>query len=64
MSDHKDSQFVDSRPMIDIGDFFLWPGESGGPVFMISLNPLTDPDPRITREIHLDAKAVDRKSVV
>jgi hypothetical protein len=58
MSDHKDSQFVDSRPMIDIGDFFLWPGESGGPVFMISLNPLTDPDPRITREIHLDAKAV------
>lgn len=58
MSDHKDSQFVDSRPMIDIGDFFLWPGESGGPVFMISLNPLTNPDPRITREIHLDAKAV------
>ncbi len=58
MSDHKDSAFIDQHPMVDIGDFFLWPGESGGPVFMISLNPLTDPDPRITREIHLDAKAV------
>ena len=58
MSDHKDSPYVDSHPMIDIGDFFLWPGESGGPVFMISLNPLTDPDPRISSEIHLDAKAV------
>ncbi len=58
MSDHKDSQFVDDRPMIDIGDFFLWPGESGGPVFMISLNPLTDPDPRVSSEIHLDAAAV------
>ncbi len=58
MSDHKDSAFIDERPMVDIGDFFLWPGESGGPVFMISLNPLTNPDPRVTREIHLDAKAV------
>jgi Domain of unknown function (DUF4331) len=58
MSDHKDSAFIDELPMVDIGDFFLWPGESGGPVFMISLNPLTNPDPRITREIHLDATAV------
>jgi len=58
MSDHKDSPYVDSHPMIDIGDFFLWPGESGGPVFMISLNPLTSPDPRVSSEIHLDAKAV------
>lgn len=58
MSDHKDSPYVDDHPMIDIGDFFLWPGESGGPVFMISLNPLTDPDPRETSEIHLDEKAV------
>lgn len=49
---------MDDHPMVDIGDFFLWPGESGGPVFMISLNPLTDPDPRITKEIHLDAQAV------
>ncbi len=58
MSDHKDSDYVDGHPMIDIGDFFLWPGESGGPVFMMSLNPLTDPDPRVTSEIHLDAQAV------
>jgi hypothetical protein len=58
MSDHKDSAYIDALPMVDIGDFFLWPGESGGPVFMISLNPLTNPDPRITSEIHLDAKAV------
>ena len=58
MSDHKDSAFIDQLPMVDIGDFFLWPGESGEPVFMISLNPLTNPDPRITREIHLDATAV------
>lgn len=58
MSDHKDSDYVDAHPMIDIGDFFLWPGASGGPVFMISLNPLTSPDPRETSEIHLDANAV------
>lgn len=57
MSDHKDSPFVDAHPMIDIGDFFLWPGKTG-PVFMISLNPLTNPDPRISSEMHLDAKAV------
>ena len=57
MSDHKDSPYLDLHPMVDIGDFFLWPGESGGPVFMISLNPLTDPDPRISSEIHLDAQA-------
>ena len=58
MSDHKDSPFVDALPMIDIGDFFMWPGQTGGPVFMISLNPLTDPDPRVSSEMHLDAKAV------
>lgn len=44
--------------MVDIGDFFLWIGKSGGPVFMISLNPLTDADPRISSEVHLDAQAV------
>ena len=57
MSDHKDSPYVDSHPMIDIGDYFLWPGTSGGPVFMMTLNPLTSPDPRVTSEIHLDAAA-------
>jgi hypothetical protein len=58
MSDHKDSPYVDDHPMIDLGDFFIWPGESGDPVFMITLNPLTDPDPFVTSEIHLDEKAV------
>ena len=57
MSDHKDSPYVDSHPMIDIGDYFLWPGTSGGPVFMMTLNPLTSPDPRVTSEIHLDEAA-------
>lgn len=64
MSDHKDSPFIDELPMVDIGDHFMWIGQSGGPVFMMSLNPLTDPNPRVTSEIHLDAKAIYEFKIV
>ena len=41
-SDHLDSEYIDHYPKRDIGDLFVWSGaESGAPVFLISLNPLT-----------------------
>ena len=62
-SDHLDSPYIDAYPQRDIGDLFVWPGEqTGGPVFLINLNPLTPPvrdsmrglDPAVLYEFKLD----------
>jgi hypothetical protein len=45
-SDHLDSPYIDELPQRDIGDLFVWNGEAtGGPAFLINLNPLTPPSP-------------------
>jgi hypothetical protein len=45
-SDHLDSPYIDQLPQRDIGDLFVWNGDAtGGPAFLINLNPLTPPSP-------------------
>ena len=57
-SDHLDSEYIDHYPELDIGDLFVWTSEnSGDPVFMISLNPLTEPG-AATDTLRLDPDAL------
>lgn len=43
MSDHLDGYTARSQPQLDISDVYLFPGRTGGPVFVINVNPLSGP---------------------